>query len=110
MAGQNQDDFELFESPVLLFLAIAPASTCVFVKPRLYLTTIFESGNNSLKRPVCSDVAKMGLYTVKNPEQSTSGLAREAVVQRCSVKKVFLKISQNSQENTCTRFSFLIKS
>ena len=25
----------------------------------------------------------------------------EAVVQRCSVKKVFLKISQSSQENTC---------
>ena len=26
-----------------------------------------------------------------------------------SVKKVFLKISQNSQENTCARVSFLIK-
>ena len=33
----------------------------------------------------------------------------EAVVQRCSVKKVFLKISQNSQENVCTRVSFEIK-
>ena len=33
----------------------------------------------------------------------------EAVVQRCSVKKVFLEISQNSQENTCPRVSFLIK-
>ena len=32
-----------------------------------------------------------------------------AVVQRCSVKKVFLEISQNSQENTCARVSFLIK-
>ena len=32
----------------------------------------------------------------------------EAVVRRCSVKKVFLEISQNSQENTCARnFSFL---
>ena len=30
----------------------------------------------------------------------------EAVVRRCSVKKVFLKIFQNSQENTCTRDSF----
>ena len=84
MAGQNQDDFELFESPVLLFLDIAPASTCdVFVKPHLYLTTIFESANNSLKCPVCSDVAKMGLCTIKNPEQSTSALVREAVDQRC---------------------------
>ena len=27
----------------------------------------------------------------------------------CSMKKVFLEISQNSQENTCARVSFLIK-
>ena len=33
----------------------------------------------------------------------------EVVVQRYSVKKVFLEISQNSQENTCARVSFLIK-
>ena len=33
----------------------------------------------------------------------------EAVVHRCSVKKVFLEISQISQENTCARVSFLIK-
>ena len=33
----------------------------------------------------------------------------EAVVQKCSLKKVFLKISQNSQENTSARVSFLIK-
>ena len=33
----------------------------------------------------------------------------EAVVRRCSIKKVFLKISQNSQEDTCARISFLIK-
>ena len=29
--------------------------------------------------------------------------------QRCFVKKVFLEILQNSQENTCARASFLIK-
>ena len=33
----------------------------------------------------------------------------EAVARRCSVKKVFLEISQNSQESTCARVSFLIK-
>ena len=32
----------------------------------------------------------------------------EAVVQTCSVKEVFLEISQNSQENTCASVSFLI--
>ena len=30
----------------------------------------------------------------------------EAVVQRCSVNKVFLEISLNSLENTCARVSF----
>ena len=33
----------------------------------------------------------------------------EAVVQRCSVKKMFLEISQNSQENICAWVSFSIK-
>ena len=33
----------------------------------------------------------------------------EAVVWRCSVKKVFLDISQNSQGIICDRASFLIK-
>ena len=33
----------------------------------------------------------------------------ETFARMCSVKKVFLEISQNSQENTCARVSFLIK-
>ena len=32
-------------------------------------------------------------------------LKAEVVTQRCSVKKVFLEISQSSQENTCARVS-----
>ena len=36
-------------------------------------------------------------------------LLTEAVVRRCSLKKMFLDISQKSQENTCARASFLIK-
>ena len=31
----------------------------------------------------------------------------EAVARRCSVKKVLLKISQDSQENTCAGVSYL---
>ena len=31
----------------------------------------------------------------------------KAVAQNCFVKKVFLEILQNSQENTCVRVSFL---
>ena len=37
------------------------------------------------------------------------GLNTEAIVRRCSVKKVFLEISQNSRENTCARVTFLMK-
>ena len=33
----------------------------------------------------------------------------EAVAWRCSVKNVFLEISQNSKETTCVKVSFLIK-
>ena len=33
----------------------------------------------------------------------------EVAVRRCYVKKVFLKILQNSQEYTCARVSFLAK-
>ena len=33
----------------------------------------------------------------------------EAVAKRCSVRKVFIKILQNSQKNTCARAFFLIK-
>ena len=33
----------------------------------------------------------------------------EAVTQICSGKKVFLEISQNSQESACSRIAYLIK-
>ena len=33
----------------------------------------------------------------------------EAVVRKCSVKKVFLNISQNSEESSCAGFSFSTK-
>ena len=52
--------------------------------------------------------AKLGKQTNVNKELSTKihFILIEAVVQRCSVKKVSLEISQNSQENTCARVSF----
>ena len=33
----------------------------------------------------------------------------EAIVRWCSVKKVFLKVSQNSHENTCDRVSSVLQ-
>ena len=48
----------------------------------------------------------LGIYCLQFQKQSS----KEAVVQRCYLQKVFFKISQNSQENTCARVSFSIKS
>ena len=45
----------------------------------------------------------------KNAEPAVLKCSLEAVAQRCSVKKLFLEISQNSQENTCARVSLLLK-
>ena len=36
-------------------------------------------------------------------------LIPKPVVRRCTLKEVLLKISQNSQENTCARVSFLLR-
>ena len=42
-------------------------------------------------------------------QRETSGIKSEAGVRMCSVKKVFLEISHNSQENTCARVSLLTR-
>ena len=47
--------------------------------------------------------------TIWTMDDSGLSLNIEAVTQRCSVKKMFLEISQNSQENTCARVSFIDK-
>ena len=60
----------------------------------------------------------LSLYVKANSIQWVRSRARlvtkrqektEAVSQSCSVKKLFIEISQNSQENTFARVSFLLK-
>ena len=48
-------------------------------------------------------------YMCKKATRKLGVLNTKAIARRCSVKIVFLKISQNSPENTCTGVSFLIK-
>ena len=78
----------------------------------LYKTT---SEKNTRKDPHESSTGKSGVYgnfgdadkggylsgQEKSEERFSAQLipSWEAVIQRCSVKKVFLEISQNSQEN-----------
>ena len=47
------------------------------------------------------------IYLARLISENSSNTFSEAVVQRCSVKKVFLEISLDSQENSCARASFL---
>ena len=48
-----------------------------------------------------------GYFSMKKFNLKNTFLTAEAVVWRCSIKKVYLEISQNLQENTCARESFL---
>ena len=50
-----------------------------------------------------------GYFSMKKFYLKNTFLTAEAVVWRCSIKKVFLEISQNLQENTCARESFLVR-
>ena len=45
-------------------------------------------------------------FSIKKFYLRNTFLTAEAVVWRCSIKKVFLEISQNLQDNTCVRKSF----
>ena len=50
-------------------------------------------------------------YVFNKPKEFVTETFRnpEAVVQTCSVKKVFLEILQNPQENSCARVSYFNK-
>ena len=55
--------------------------------------------------PVMKDLRS--IYLARLISENSSNTFSEAVVQRCSVKKVFLEISLDSQENSCARVLFL---
>ena len=52
--------------------------------------------------------SRISKYPIKNCHYEIQ-VNTDAVVRRCSVEKVFLKISQNLKENYCARVSFLKK-
>ena len=53
------------------------------------------------------EIFKNTFFHKTPPVAASKKLKAEAVVRSCSVKKVFLEILLNSQENTCARASFL---
>ena len=57
------------------------------------------------------ELVKLNIYTINEIylPRGLNNQQKRCVKKGLSVKMVFLKISQNSQENTCARVSFLIK-
>ena len=58
---------------------------------------------------ISRDFRKNTLQTVRRSDRDKPKQLTEAVAQRCSVKKVLLEISQNSQENDCVKSLFFNK-
>ena len=59
--------------------------------------------------PICSIISIKTELVTNFSADKINTLYSEAVGRRCFVKNVSLKISQNSQENTCPRVSFFNK-
>ena len=71
----------------------------------------FEVLGPDLRKILCEVITLTLFYffsPVLNLNRLTVLQSTEAVVRSCSVKKVFLEISQNLQKNTCARVSFLV--
>ena len=87
---------------------------CYFIKKEtlaqmLYCEFCEISKNTFFHKAPLVAASESNRYSFFNRNSFTkSSVLSEAVVQRCSVKQVLLKISQNSRENTCARVSFLI--
>ena len=75
--------------------------TILFLYPYITVGFLMFSFRYSKKTLTWSALTEMKSYSWL---QSVS----KAVVRKCSVKRVFWKISQNSQENICARVFFLI--
>ena len=101
----NSYGFALLQEFNIFYLRLVLYDRKHFVQSWLIGATIyfcFIKENNG--REACS------YQTVsKNVETAVRKGSSEAVTRRCSVKKLFLEISQNSQENTCSRVSLLLK-
>ena len=57
---------------------------------------------------LCGTIQYVLIFANLSIERIISAKSSEPVTQRCSTRKVLLKTSQNSQENTCFRVLFLV--
>ena len=94
--GKNFNTSRERKTRICVFLCAVKVNS-FFIWPSLF------SCNTKVNLNYCVGVKE------KRPKKSCRNQHTEAVARRYSVKKMFLEMSQNSQENTCARISFLIK-
>ena len=88
---------------VLLFLS----SLCLFLIPLMFaLQKLKISEIYMFFQPTRFQIFSSLTITWHIPIQFQGPLSMKAAVQRCSIKKLYLENSQNSQENTCARVCF----
>ena len=90
------------------FCYIKPLDDCFYLSPGPSKVNVLHKFNLHFMFSQYCSVRKSHCPNIPIFVYTIIVLYTEAVVRRCSVKKVFLEMSQNSQENTCARVAFLI--
>ena len=74
------------------------------------MSAVFADFNFAIKGQNSENTFHINTYSFINVKASypLRVANSQEVVRRCNIKKVFLEILQNSQEDTCARASFLI--
>ena len=91
--GGNLSSFKSF---VLLWMKLWSGNIFTAISIRHFMSSVFARVSTVFQQTIHLSYIVLTLIL-------------EAVIQRCSLKKVFLDISQNPQESTCARVSLLIK-
>ena len=108
-----------------LLLKIYPTTILIFRRyfrssslPAFYKVSVLKTSVKFLGKHICWSLFSInlpalrlhhGYFSMKMFCLKNTFLIAETVVRRCSIRKAPLEISQNLQENTCVRESFLIK-
>ena len=73
------------------------------------LEPLFNKFGDLKSEILLNEILNYGYFLMKKFYLKNTFLTVEVGVWRCSIKMVFLEISQNLQENTCARESFFNK-
>ena len=77
--------------------------------PEVYDKNIKKTKNENTQVPIFKYAFLLTLFQFLHQKSTATRILTKAVAQTCSVKNTFLKVSYNSQENTCVGGLFFDK-